>query len=111
MSQFERDLNFAIQQSLEEEKKKQEESNQNNPKPQENKDNNVQTPQANTEKKTNDVKMDVDDDEEAELEKARLMSIEEHDGLLKKKEEEDSNYIFINFLIISFRKNKGRING
>ena len=29
--------------------------------------------------------MDVEDDEEAELEKARLMSIEEHDGLLKKK--------------------------
>jgi len=33
--------------------------------------------------------MDIEDDEDAELEKARLMSIEEHDGLLKKKEEED----------------------
>jgi len=92
MSQFERDLHLAIQQSLEEEKKKQEESNQNNSQQNSNATPQVQNSNTNNiPKNTNDVKMDVEDDEEAELEKARLMSIEEHDGLLKKKEEEDSN--------------------
>ena len=109
MSQFEKDLNFAIQQSLEEEKKSQEASSSNqNQSPQ----NSNPTPQAKDSKETpvnNEVKMDVEDDEEAELEKARLMSIEEHDGSVKKKEEEESKkYFFIkftNFFNFYYREN------
>ena len=89
MSQFERELQMAIQQSLEEEEKKNGESNKD-VKTEESK----ATPQGQS-SNVNDVKMDIEDDEDAELEKARLMSIEEHDGLLKKKEEEDSKNIFI----------------
>lgn len=102
MSQFERDLHFAIQQSLEEEKKKQEEQNQNKPG-----ETNV-TPSAENKTETNndqnpldEAKMDIEEDEDAELEKARLLSIQEHDGLLKKKEEEDSKY-FKHFFSLNF---------
>lgn len=90
MSQFEKDLHLAIQQSLEEERKKQEVLNQN-----QKSENNNSNPQVENDIKetpgvNKDIKMDIEEDEEAELEKARLMSIQEHDMLLKKKDDEES---------------------
>lgn len=76
LSQFERDINLAIQQSIEEEERRQ---------------------KLTDEKKTNDnekkekaeIKEEDEEDIDAELEKARLLSIQEHENLLKKEKEEE----------------------
>lgn len=71
MSQFERDMNLALQMSLEEEKKKQTD----------------QTKQ--TKGEDVDMKPIEEENEEDELEKARLMSLKEHDDMVKKQNEEE----------------------
>ncbi len=74
MTQFERDINQAIQQSLEEERKKQEGSTA---KPTTTNDKNVEmTPVE-------------EENEEDELEKAKLLSMQEHEIVVQKENEED----------------------
>eukprot|EP00340_Litonotus_pictus_P007004 CAMPEP_0170519152 /NCGR_PEP_ID=MMETSP0209-20121228/4669_1 /TAXON_ID=665100 ORGANISM="Litonotus pictus, Strain P1" /NCGR_SAMPLE_ID=MMETSP0209 /ASSEMBLY_ACC=CAM_ASM_000301 /LENGTH=404 /DNA_ID=CAMNT_0010804969 /DNA_START=1 /DNA_END=1215 /DNA_ORIENTATION=+ len=104
LSQFERDINLAIQQSMEEEERRRkanegentEEVAQNN-----NSINNVQpTNQAgsassnvNPEKKNEMIVDDEIEDEDlaAELEKARLLSIKEHEETVKKEKEKEQS--------------------
>lgn len=93
LSQFEKDINLAIQQSIEEDerrKKATEEVKENN---------NIQTNAIDSSKDKD--KMDIDkpineandeeeeEDIEAELEKARLLSIQEHEQHLKKEKEQE----------------------
>lgn len=81
LSQFERDINLAIQQSMEEEERRR--AGQ----PAENNEN----PNNNLEK--NPVVEDVEEEDEediaAELEKARLLSIKEHEDNLRKEKEKE----------------------
>jgi 26S proteasome regulatory subunit N10 len=76
MTQFERDINMAIQQSLEEERLKQE-TNQEKSRPNSNTKENVEmTPTP-------------EDNEEDELEKARLLSMQEHQMVVRKEKEDE----------------------
>lgn len=76
LSQFERDINLAIQQSIEEEERRQRLTDE-------------KKPNTNTTEKKEEIKEEEDEDIEAELEKARLLSIQEHENLLKKEKEEE----------------------
>lgn len=85
LSQFERDINLAIQQSMEEEERRNKEKEQPV--------NNITEPKSTTMEVDTNNKMDVEDDEdedlEAQLEKARLLSIQEHEKLVKKEKEDE----------------------
>lgn len=95
LSQFERDINLAIQQSREEEERRKKAAEQvvsggevANKEDNENKDSQP--------KENKDNKMDVeeegeDEDLAAELEKAKLLSIKEHEESLKKEKEKQKN--------------------
>jgi len=69
MSQFDRDINIAIQNSLNEERKKAEASSTDKPK---------------TNSDNVDMKPAEEENEEDELEKAKLMSMKEHEDVVKK---------------------------
>lgn len=78
LSQFEKDINLAIQQSIEEEEKRKKGDNKDEVKKEENKPIN-----------TNIMDIEEEEDIEAELEKARLLSITEHEETLKKEKEKE----------------------
>lgn len=78
LSQFERDINLAIQQSIEEEERRQKLTDEKKANPNEKK-----------EEKEKEIKEEDEEDIDAELEKARLLSIQEHENLLKKEKEEE----------------------
>lgn len=79
MTQFERDINLAIQQSLEEERKKQEAQETNS------------TLKNNDKTNNQNVEMTPvqEENEEEELEKARLLSLQEHQKIVKKEKDEE----------------------
>ena len=78
MTQFERDIDMAIQQSLEEERKKQEALKDTN--------NTVKNTTPNENVNMTPVE---EDNEEDELEKARLLSLQEHQKVVEKEKEEE----------------------
>jgi 26S proteasome regulatory subunit N10 len=73
MTQFERDINMAIQQSLEEERKKQE----------------ANVPLKEPEKTSGNVEMTPEENEEDELEKARLLSMQEHQKVVQQEKDDE----------------------
>lgn len=77
LSQFEKDINLAIQQSIEEEERRKKDNNKDEVKKEENK------------QPTNTMDIDEEEDIEAELEKARLLSITEHEETLKREKENE----------------------
>lgn len=81
LSQFERDINLAIQQSIEEEERRRKEGEQGK-KEGEAKDNKESKPEEIKEEE--EIQ---DEDLAAEIEKARLMSIQEHESIVKKEKE------------------------
>lgn len=94
LSQFEKDINLAIQQSIEEEERRKKASEE--VKENKEKDNNESKPISNEPVKEHmDIDKPINDDEdeeediEAELEKARLLSIQEHEQHLKKEKEQE----------------------
>lgn len=72
VSDFERDMNLAMQMSLQEAQKSQQQNNQNN--------------NINAEAEKNKTKEELE--EEAELEKARLLSIQESNNIIQKENED-----------------------
>lgn len=84
ISQFERDINLAIQQSIEEEERRKKAAEEtNNP----NKDAGTEV-QNNTNNNNNNI--DIDEEDLAnELEKARLMSIKEHENNIKQEKDKE----------------------
>lgn len=98
LSQFERDINLAIQQSIEEEERRNALKNQEGQPPAqatEGTNSSAQpsvTNQAPEVKKTENqmnVDEEIDEDLAAELEKARLLSIQEHEITIKKEKENE----------------------
>jgi len=93
LSQFERDINLAIQQSMEEEERRRKAEEGGQPQ-----DGQNQGTQADV-SKPSENKMEVeeeDDDLAAELEKARLLSIKEHEEIQKKEKEQAMKNELIN---------------
>lgn len=91
LSQFERDINLAIQQSMEEEERRNKEKSTEQPAV-----NNLNESKPNTTNTEINNKMDIEEDEdedlEAQLEKARLLSIQEHEKLVKKEKEDEKKF-------------------
>lgn len=83
MTQFERDINMAIQASLDEERRKTQGANTTGTAGTAGNTNNVNT--------TNDVEMKSGDDEADELEQARLMSMKEHEQVVRNNNDEENN--------------------
>ena len=87
MSQFEKDINIAIQNSLMEETKKKEEESKKKQAESQPISNNVVAEGTNLKIEGDDVNME--ENEEEELEKARLLSLKVHEENLKMNSEKD----------------------
>jgi 26S proteasome regulatory subunit N10 len=87
MSQFERDINMAIQQSLEDDKKRAQQGGEQG-----------QGTTTNTGNNQDNVEMKQIDEENEEdlLEQAKLLSIKENEAVEKKKEDDESKIVIYN---------------